>query len=244
MESSARRNDKASLSGQPQAEASGTAASAVRRIPLHRRVCIVRPDRIEIRPSRSAIVVPFSGLVLCAALLMTIVFFRNTLPFPILALLLMISLILVPFSGMGFVYSLVGSGVIFDKNKQSGVWQQGVMGLGIGTQELVPFWKIEELVVQEAGHGEEVEGLLPLEEFAQWEVALIKTSGKRLVVGGITVPREYAADGQDVAIEVAEAIARLTDKRLRIEEPEIEEWDDEDEYVDEDDFTDPKDVRP
>jgi hypothetical protein len=173
---------------------------------------------------------------------MTIVFFRNTLPFPVLALLLVVSLILVPFCGMGFVYSLVGSSVIFDKQKQSGVWSQGVMGLGIGTQELVPFWKIEELVVQEAGHGEEVEGLLPLEEFAQWEVALIKTSGKRLVVGGVTVRREHVAEGQDVAIEVAEAIAQLTEKPLRIEEPEIEEdWDGD--YVDENDSED-EDVQP
>jgi hypothetical protein len=112
------------------------------------------------------------------------------------------------------------------------------MGLGLGTQELVPFWKIQEIVVQEAGHEEEAEGLLPLEEFAQWEVALVKVSGKRLVVGGVTVPRVYEDDGQAQAIEVAQAIASLTDKPLRIEEPEPLEGDWDDEEYDDDDGED------
>jgi hypothetical protein len=218
------------LGEQSQAENLVTAKPLVRRVPLHRRVCIIRPDRIEVRLSRSATVMPFAGLLLCVALLTIIAFFLNTLPYAVLALLLLISLILVPFCGMSFVYSLIGSSVIFDTRKQSGVWQQGVMGLGLGTRELVPFWKIQELVVQEAGHDEEAEGLLPLEEFAQWEVALVKTSGKKLVVGGVTVPRDYAENGQAIAIEVAEAIANLTDKPLRIEEPELieEDWEEDD----------------
>ncbi|MFQ5879091.1 MAG: hypothetical protein ACE5IZ_02810 [Dehalococcoidia bacterium] len=220
------------------------AAVPVRRVPIHRRVCTMRLDRIEVRPSRSAALAPLTGVALSVGLFTVIGFYINSLPFGLLAFLLLVGILLLPFSGMGLVYSIAGANVIFDRRKQSATWQQGILGLGIGTQEMVPFWKIAEVVVQEAGHDEEAEGLLPLEEFAQWEVVLVKASGKRLVVGGLTVPRRQAEAGQALLLQVAEAIAQMTGRPLRLEAPEavvenqdegeeedwVEEYDDDEEY--------------
>ena len=54
-----------------------------------------------------------------------------------------ISLTLVLGAAMGLVYSVIGAAVVVEKAKESVRFQQGVLGLGIGTMELVPFWKID-----------------------------------------------------------------------------------------------------
>jgi hypothetical protein len=105
--------------------------------------------------------------------------------------------------------------VVFDRTKQSATWQQGLIGLGIGTQELVPFWKMAAIVVEEAGASPESGGA-PVEELAQWQIVLEKTNGRRLVVGGATAPRLLAGQALAAVREVAEAIAALTGAPLRM----------------------------
>lgn len=212
-----------------------TVGIQIRCVPLHRRVCTIGPECIEVRPSRWALLLPLLGLALSVGLFTLIAFYLNALPFGLLAFLLLVGVVILPFSGMGVVYSAIGANVIIDRRKESAAWQQGVLGLGIGTQELVPFWKIAEVVVQEAGHGEEAGGLRPLEEIAQWEVAVVKTNGKRLVVGGLTVLRSQAETGQAALLQVAEAISQMTGAPLRVEAPEAlaEEGWEEDEREDE-----------
>ena len=56
----------------------------------------------------------------------------------------------------------------------------------------------------------------PRQDFAQFEVRLLKSSGRRLVLGQVTVPRELAAEGFARAREVAEAVAALTEKPLQV----------------------------
>jgi len=120
---------------------------------------------------------------------------------------------------MGTVYSLFGSHVVFDARKQSARFQQGMLGLGLGTVELVPFWKIDriELADWEAGETEGRGPAFPF-ELRGWEVVLVKTSGKRLSVGQVIVPeeQELVEEGFGRAYDVAQAIAELTGKPLRI----------------------------
>ena len=59
------------------------------------------------------------------------------------------AIVIVPLSGLGLVYSIAGAHLVIDAEKQSAVLQQGYLGMGVGTQELVPFWKFEKVVVQE-----------------------------------------------------------------------------------------------
>ena len=182
-------------------------------IDLHRRVCVVTPDHIDIRPARSAAVLPFLGFLLGVFAAAAAVLWLQQLPFWLALVLLGSAILLVPFSGMGFVYSIYGANVIIDRQKQSAVWQQGLLGMGVGTEELVPFWKIERLEIEEISRERQAGGT---QDFAQYEILLLKASGRRLSLGQVTVPRYAAAEGRARARQVGEAVAALVEKPLRV----------------------------
>jgi hypothetical protein len=190
-----------------------------RRIELARRTCIIDPHRIAIRPSPAALVPPLFGVILglgcCGLIMADVVYWRGALPFPLLAVLLLLALIGIPLSGMGLIYGAIGANVLIDRVKQSATWQQGLLGLGVGTTELVPFWKIEAILVEEAG----AEGGRSTEEFAQWEIALLKKSGSRLTIGRVSALRSLAGPSLARALQVATAIAALTGAPLRAPPP-------------------------
>ena len=119
---------------------------------------------------------------------------------------------------MGFVYSLIGAHVVVDARKQSVAFQQGVLGLGIGTVELVPFWKIERLEVCDLPLGEvEGKGPPPL-DLRAWDVVLVKTSGKELSIGQVVAANtpDLIDEGFDRALDAAEAVAELVGKDVVI----------------------------
>jgi len=103
-----------------------------REIDLHRRVCVIRPDTIDIRPARSAAVVPLIGFLLGVFAFVAVLFWLERLPFALALLLMGAAIVLVPLSGMGFVYSVYGANVVIDRRKGTAVWQQGLLGMGVG----------------------------------------------------------------------------------------------------------------
>lgn len=208
--------------------AAAAGALAPRRIELHRRVAIIDPDRINIRPSRRALIGPLINLGVGLGCMGLIALGLGTLPTFLLVLLLLIAVITIPSGGLGVVYNIVGSHVFIDRQKQSATWQQGMIGLGIGTEELVPFWKIAAIIVEEAGETPESGGRR-VEEFAQWQIVLEKESGKRLTVGTTIAARTLANDSYTPAAEVATAIATLTGVPLRL--PEFDEPEEEDDIA-------------
>lgn len=188
-----------------------------RRLDLHRRRAIITADRIDVRPSRTAIVPPLAGF-LCGALCLGLIVLGVTtdaLPTWLLALLLLFALLAVPLSGITLVYALVGANVIFDRAKQSGAWQQGFLGMGIGTTDLVPFWKLEAILVTQAGAPGATLSRRN-EEFAQWEAIALKQSGKQLPIAGMTMPIQFARAGFADIRDLGAAIAALTGAPLRI----------------------------
>ena len=56
---------------------------------------------------------------------------------------------------------------------------------------------------------------IPALEIAQWELTLVKKSGKRVRLGGYNVPRQYEEAGLDIVMDVAEAFATFADAPLR-----------------------------
>jgi len=199
--------------------------TATRRIPLDRRVCVVREGRIDVRPERGAIIGPFLGLAISLSLFVSVALFADQLSAVALAAMLVPSLILGPLSGMGLVYSLIGAHVVIDARKQSVAFQQGVLGLGIGTVELVPFWKIERLEVCDLQLGEvEGKGPPPPFDLRAWDVVLVKTSGKELSIGQVLAANtpDLIDEGFDRALDAAEAVAELVGKDVVIT-AEIEE---------------------
>lgn len=202
----------------------GVNAAAAHRIELHRRVAVIRPGRIEVRPSRRALRGPLIAFLCGAGSFAALLFGQGVLPLTVLALLLIVAVIAIPLAGIGVIYALIGAHVVIDASKGSATWQQGMIGLGIGTQELVPFTKITAIVVEEAGATAASGGRL-VEELAQWQIVMEKTSGRRLVIGGVTAPRSLTAEARARAVAVASAIADLTGAPLRVpsNEPERRE---------------------
>jgi hypothetical protein len=204
-------------------------AGELRRIPLDRRVCVVREGRIDLRPERGAVVGPLIGLALSGCIFAAIVAFADDLSVTVLALMLLPAVILAPFSAMAFVYSLIGASVVVEAKKQSVRFQQGVMGLGIGTVELVPFWKIERIELADFELGEAPSGIpRPPLDLRAWEIVLVKASGKRLPVAQVVSANasDLIDEGFNRALDAAEAIGVMVGRPVvitaAVEEPAAE----------------------
>ena len=194
-------------------------SEAARRIPLDRRVCIVREGRIDLRPERGAVVLPLIGLAIGLALFGAVALFADSLSTTLLAIMLIAGLLLAPLSAMGVIYSIIGAAVVVERQKQSVRFQQGVLGLGLGTVELVPFWKIERIEVDDFALGDAPSHLpRPAFDLRAWDIVLVKTSGKRLPIGQvISANREDLIDeGFNRSLDAAEAIGAMTEKPVVI----------------------------
>lgn len=178
---------------------------------LNRRVAFIEPHRINVRPALAAALFPLVWLLLGVASFVSILLWLDRLPFAFVLVLLIVAVISIPLAGIGFVYTIAGANVVFEREKQSGVWQQGFLGMGVGTTELVPFWKINQIRIEETTR-ERQRG--EVQDVAQFEIVLVKESGKRLKVGDIVVARSMMREGLAEVRDVAEAIATMTGKPL------------------------------
>lgn len=177
----------------------------------------MREGRIEVRPERGAVFGPLLGLAISLSLFVLVTLFASQLSTAALAAMLLPGLILGPFSGMAFVHAMLGAHVVIDARKQSAAFQQGVLGLGIGTEELVPFWKIERLEVQDLPLGDP-KGPPPPLDLRAWDVVLVKTSGKELSIGQVVAANtpDLIDEGFDRALDAAEAVGELVGKPVMI----------------------------
>jgi prepilin signal peptidase PulO-like enzyme (type II secretory pathway) len=197
------------------------AKADVRRIPLDRRICTIGEDRIDIRPSRGAIALPLTFVVVSIGCFVIVGLTIDLLPLVALALLLIPGLIAFPLGAMALMYSLTGAHVIIDGRKQSATFQQGVLGLGLGAREVVLFAKIDHVALEEASLGEEGSRELAAPvELRGWEVVLVKTNDKRLSIGMAigAVEEGLAEEALARARQVAEAVAGLVARPLRAQE--------------------------
>jgi len=190
---------------------SETPAAARRIVYLNRRVAFIEPDRVNVRPALAAALFPLFGLLVGIAAFVSIILWLDRLPFVLVLLLLLVAIVSIPLAGIGFVYTVAGANVVFERRKQSGVWQQGFLGMGVGTTELVPFWKIDHVRIEELTR-ERQRG--EMQDVAQLEIVVVKQSGKRLPVGDVVVPRSMVRQGLADVRDVADAIAEMTGKPL------------------------------
>jgi hypothetical protein len=189
---------------------------ARRFIYVDRRVCSITPTRIDVHPARSIIILPLITLILGLAAFPIIFFGGDSVSVPVRMGLTIFALFLVPLSGLGVVYSIAGAHIVVDKAKQSAVLQQGYLGMGVGTQELIPFWKMDRMRVEELtphdyrGHQQ---------DFAQYEVNIVKVSGKHIPVCTVTTRRADAEEGLSRAREVASLIAEMAGVKAQMARP-------------------------
>ncbi len=175
---------------------------------LDRRIVTATPDRIDIHPARSIIFVPLVTLVLSIAVFPVVYLWSDSLPLWLLTVMTLGAVVIVPVSGMGVVYSIVGAHIVVERHKQSAVLQQGFLGMGVGTQELIPFWKIDHISVEEVTPRQE--------DIAQFDVTLVKLSEKRIPVGTVTVAQTDRGEGLERARSAADLLAQMAGVKVRV----------------------------
>ncbi len=184
---------------------------------LHRSMALIGDQKIEIKSARGTIILPVIGLLISGALGWLMAERGFTFPFWLLVTLLLVCMILVPFSVMALIGAIAGADVVIDARKGSATWQQGYLGMGIGTKELVPFAKIDHLEVT-------VEGDTPdrwreqADDLRQFALVLVKQSGKRLTLAQVPVPAYGQTDGMDRTLAVGQAVAKLVGSKVTIPE--------------------------
>ena len=188
-----------------------------REVLLHRSMAVIGEDRIEIKSARGTVIVPIVGLLLAGAAVTWMARSGSSLPFWALVTMLLVCLIVVPFSTIALISAVIGADVVVDSKKGSATWQQGFLGMGIGTKELVPFAKIDHL--EEAIEGDQPDRWRgEADALRQFSLTLVKKSGKRLSLANVPVPAYGQADGMDRTLAVGNAVAQLTGSTVTLPE--------------------------
>lgn len=184
---------------------------------LHRSMAVLGAEKIEIKSARGTIILPLVGLLLAGGIGWFIARNGFTLPFWALIVLLLFCLVLVPFSAMSLISAVVGADVVVDARKGSATWQQGYLGMGIGTKELVPFTRIDHFEV--TVEGDEADRWRDqVDDLRQFALVLVKDNGKRLTLAQVPVPAYGQADGMDRTLAVGQAVAKLVGSKVTIPE--------------------------
>lgn len=200
------------------AGASGVVDSG--RIALTRAYAVIKPDSIVIKPSRSSLWGPAVQALLTVGAALVIARWINSLPLWLLMLLLLFIILAGPTAILGLVYNMLGSAFLMERKKGTCRWQQGFLGLGLGTRELVPFPRIDHIEV--GGDFEDELGSGDLQDVVRWEVRLVKDNGRVLEVASITTARPLADEALERANALADALGRMCDKPANL--GEIPEW--------------------
>jgi len=184
---------------------------------LHRSMAVLGAEKIEIKSARGTVILPLIGLLLALGAGWYIAREGFTLPLWALIALLLFCMILVPFSAMSLISSVVGADVVVDARKGSATWQQGYLGMGIGTKELVPFTRIDHFEV--TVEGDEADRWRDqTDDLRQFALVLVKDNGKRLTLAQVPVPAYGQADGMDRTLAVGQAVAKLVGSKVTIPE--------------------------
>jgi hypothetical protein len=180
------------------------------RIALSRSYAVITRDQVVVKPARSALVGPGiqAGLTVLASVAIGV--WINSLPLWLLGLLLMFVMIAGPTAVMGLAYNVMGSAFLMERKKGTCRWQQGFLGLGLGTRELVPFPRIAHIAVQ--GDFEDELNSGDLQDLVRWDVRLVKDNGRVLDIGSITTARPLADEALERANDLASALGEMCGK--------------------------------
>lgn len=180
-------------------------------------MAVIGPDKIEIKSARGTVILPAIALLLAVAIGWYVAVKGFTLPLWVLVVLLLMCMALVPLSVMSLIGAVVGADVVIDRRKNSATWQQGYLGMGIGTKELVPFEKIDHFEVTVEGADAD-RWRDEVDDLRQFALILVKVSGKRLMLANVPVPAYGQADGMDRTLAVGQAVAKLVGSTVTIPE--------------------------
>ena len=102
---------------------------------------------IIIKPEKKSLFVAFIQSMLAVLFFWILVQFSENLHFFFLTLVFFLLLFFVGLAVLGIIYSVWGSKAIINCNIKKIIWQQGLFGLGIGTEKVLSFNKIERIEI-------------------------------------------------------------------------------------------------
>ncbi len=182
--------------------------ATIERIPLQRAVAVVSDAAIAIRPGWRQLVGPLTQAAVAGGAVWFVIAFMNVLPLWALVSLLGVALVLGPAAVLGFIYSVYGTEFLIERHKGTARWHQGFLGLGIGTFELVPFDRIDRIVVESDIDADLSSG--QLQDLVQLDVRIVKDNGRVLDVASVTSARAFLEDALQRANRLGEAIGEMT----------------------------------
>jgi ABC-type transport system involved in cytochrome bd biosynthesis fused ATPase/permease subunit len=199
-------------------------------IPLHRATARITPDSIAIKQTRAGLIGPLIEIALTLVVVWVMVTFINSLPLIVLVLLLLLLIVLGPLGIIGLVNNLAGTSFLMEREKYSARWQQGLLGMGIGTYELVPFNRIQRFEV--VTDYDDVLGSGIEQDVVHWEVVLVKDNDRELAVGSVVSARLLALEAGERANALAEALGEMSEASVVL--ADLEGIDDPEADLDED----------
>jgi hypothetical protein len=185
-----------------------TSTPSRRTIPLHRANAVITDGQVAIRPSRRDLVGPIVQAALAVLAVWALVAFMNALPLWVLMLLLLFAIVAGPTAMLGFVYQVAGSSFLMERPKGTCRWQQGFLGLGLGTQELVPFARIKRIEV--VGDFEDELPGGDLQDVVRWDVRVVKDNDRVLDVAATMSARPLAEEALGRANDLGAALAEMS----------------------------------
>ena len=193
---------------------------AVERIALQRSYARITPDEVAVKPARNALVGPLVQLAVTVAAAWAIGRYINDLPLWLLMALFVFVLLSGPTAVLGVVYNLMGSAFVMERKKGTCRFQQGFLGLGLGTRDLVTFDRIARIEVGGDFEAELASG--DLQDVVRWEVRLVKDNGRILPFASVLAARPLADEALERANAVARAVAEMCG--APIAEGTLPEW--------------------
>ncbi|MDA0352417.1 MAG: hypothetical protein DWG79_00540 [Chloroflexi bacterium] len=193
-------------------------------IHLHRAIARISPDVIAVKQARTGLVGPFIEIVLTLLAVFAIARYINSLPLFVLFLLLLLVIVLGPLGVIGLVNNVAGTSFLMERAKYSARWQQGLLGMGIGTYELVPFNRIQHFAVITDYDDVLASGIE--QDVVHWEIVLVKDNDRELAVGSVVAARSLALEAGQRANALATALGEMSAATVRlgdlegIEDPE------------------------
>jgi len=180
------------------------------RIALSRSYAVITRDQVVVKPARSALIGPAiqAGLAVLASIAISL--WIDSLPLWLLGVLLLFVMIAGPTAVMGLAYNVMGSAFLMERKKGTCRWQQGFLGLGLGTRELVPFPRIDHIAV--GGDFEDELNSGDLQDLVRWDVRLVKDNGRVLDIASITTARPLADEALERANDLASALGEMCGK--------------------------------
>jgi len=205
--------------------------SGRRTIPLHRAVAVITAESIAIKQTRAGLIGPLIEAALAALAVLAIVRYMSTWPLGLLFVFALVVTVLAPLALIGFVNNVVGTSFLMERAKGSARWQQGLLGLGIGTFELVPFDRIQRFDVT-SDYDEELASGMD-QDVVDYEIILVKDNDRELTVARVVTARPLADEGGVRANALAVALGEMSGAHVEL--AVLPPLDDDDDYPDEDD---------